>query len=84
MQAASKFANRAPSAAEDALLRAPEIVFDAWEAAKPPARLQKALKALCISPLCAWRTNDAKNDLPYEEFVGLSERVALHASRRMR
>jgi len=25
--------------------------------------------------ICAWRTNDAKNDLPFEEFVALCQRV---------
>jgi len=25
--------------------------------------------------ICSWRTNDAKNDLSYEEFVGLCKKV---------
>ena len=29
--------------------------------------------------ICAWRTNDAKNDLPYEEFVELCRRVVQSA-----
>jgi hypothetical protein len=28
--------------------------------------------------ICAWRTNDAKNDLPYQEFVDLCRRVIEH------
>lgn len=31
--------------------------------------------------ICAWRTNDAKNDLPYEEFVALCRSVVLHSDR---
>ena len=31
--------------------------------------------------ICAWRTNDAKNDLPFEEFVSLCRRVIQHCSR---
>ncbi len=53
IQAAFEIAKRNPSAAESALLRAQEIIYDAWEAAKPPARIEKALKALRVSPLCA-------------------------------
>lgn len=34
-------------------MRAQEIVYDAWEAARAPAKIEKALKALRISPLCA-------------------------------
>jgi len=29
--------------------------------------------------ICAWRTNDAKNDLPHEEFLALCARVLRHA-----
>lgn len=29
--------------------------------------------------ICAWRTNDAKNDLSYESFLELSKKVLLHA-----
>ena len=29
--------------------------------------------------ICAWRTNDAKNDLPYDEFLGLCQRVIAHS-----
>ncbi|WP_217905185.1 hypothetical protein [Altererythrobacter lutimaris] len=29
--------------------------------------------------ICAWRTNDAKNDLSYEQFVALCRRVIEHA-----
>ncbi len=28
--------------------------------------------------ICAWRTNDAKNDLTHEDFVGLCRRVVAH------
>lgn len=28
--------------------------------------------------ICAWRTNDAKNDLPYEEFLALCRAVIAH------
>jgi hypothetical protein len=31
--------------------------------------------------ICAWRTNDAKNDLPYDEFVALCRRVIDHHAR---
>lgn len=31
--------------------------------------------------ICAWRTNDAKNDLPHEEFVALCRSVVLHSDR---
>ena len=31
--------------------------------------------------ICAWRTNDAKNDLPYEKFVALCRSVVLHSDR---
>jgi len=31
--------------------------------------------------ICAWRTNDAKNDLTYEEFVSLCRMVVEHHSR---
>ncbi len=27
--------------------------------------------------ICAWRTNDAKNDLPYEEFVELCKKIVI-------
>jgi len=33
--------------------------------------------------ICAWRTNDAKNDLPYEEFVQLCEKVVNAASQHV-
>jgi hypothetical protein len=29
--------------------------------------------------ICAWRTNDAKNDLPHKEFVELCRRVVKHS-----
>ena len=28
--------------------------------------------------ICAWRTNDAKNDLSHDEFIGLCRRVIAH------
>jgi hypothetical protein len=31
--------------------------------------------------ICAWRTNDAKSDLPYDEFLGLCQRVVAHLSK---
>lgn len=31
--------------------------------------------------ICAWRTNDAKNDLTHDEFVGLCRRVIAHHER---
>lgn len=31
--------------------------------------------------LCAWRTNDAKNDLSHDEFVALCRRVVAHHDR---
>ena len=31
--------------------------------------------------ICAWRTNDAKNDLTYSEFVALCRRVVEHFDR---
>ena len=31
--------------------------------------------------ICAWRTNDAKNDLPYEKFVALCRKVVLQYDR---
>lgn len=33
--------------------------------------------------ICAWRTNDAKNDLSIEEFLKLCERVLKHAGCRV-
>ena len=32
--------------------------------------------------ICAWRTNDAKNDLSHEDFVALCRRVLEHSNRR--
>jgi hypothetical protein len=32
--------------------------------------------------ICAWRTNDAKSDLPYKDFVALCERVVAFAKKR--
>jgi hypothetical protein len=32
--------------------------------------------------ICAWRTNDAKNDLTHEQFVALCRRVVAHLDRR--
>ena len=32
-------------------------------------------------PICAWRTNDAKNDLTVEAFVEPCNRVVKHAAR---
>jgi hypothetical protein len=34
--------------------------------------------------ICSWRTNDAKNDLPYEEFVRLCRQVVEYAERQTR
>lgn len=31
--------------------------------------------------ICSWRTNDAKNDMSLEEFVGLCRKVLMHNSR---
>ena len=31
--------------------------------------------------ICAWRTNDAKNDLSHEEFVELCRRIVAHCER---
>ena len=33
--------------------------------------------------ICAWRTNDAKNDLGHSEFIGLCRRVIAHADNKM-
>ncbi|CAB3643595.1 hypothetical protein LMG24076_00410 [Trinickia soli] len=33
--------------------------------------------------VCAWRTNDAKNDLSVEGFIALCERVLIHAGYRV-
>jgi hypothetical protein len=33
--------------------------------------------------ICGWRTNDAKNDLPYQEFVGLCRKVIDTAAKRL-
>jgi len=33
--------------------------------------------------VCAWRTNDAKNDLSVKEFIALCERVLIHAGYRV-
>ena len=33
--------------------------------------------------VCAWRTNDAKNDLTHDEFVALCRRVVAHHERRV-
>jgi len=40
-------------AADEALDRAQEVIYDAWDAATPKRRLELAAKALAISPLCA-------------------------------
>jgi hypothetical protein len=32
--------------------------------------------------VCAWRTNDAKNDLSHEEFVDLCRRVIAHEDKK--
>jgi len=32
--------------------------------------------------VCAWRTNDAKNDLSHAEFIDLCRRVVAHAAQR--
>jgi len=33
--------------------------------------------------ICAWRTNDAKNDLDHSEFIDLCRRVIAHADNKM-
>jgi hypothetical protein len=34
--------------------------------------------------ICAWRTNDAKNDLGHEDFIALCRRVVAHADRSIK
>jgi hypothetical protein len=33
--------------------------------------------------VCGWRTNDAKNDLPFAAFLELCEKVLIHAGYRV-
>jgi hypothetical protein len=67
------------------------------EESKAGRRAYKARFALlptvdhvCVAPtnshfnICAWRTNDAKNDLSLDSFVELCQRVLEHAGYRVR
>jgi len=65
---------RKPSrAAEDALIEAQDLAFDAWEAPTAARRVAMAKKALALSPLCA----DAYTILAGEAKAGSDEQLDL-------